>query len=110
MNKKYIAFILLGLIIVAVAAFLLWPKTNNSANEIVGTVEAVNPPICTQNIPNPTCGDGLVIIKTDDGTTSQYRYKSDAAGPSNLDLRVMYKGAKVRIQTADGKITHVESY
>jgi flagellar basal body-associated protein FliL len=107
MKRKRVICILVAIIIVLALAALALFWTRNK-HEVIGTVESVQPPICTQNIANPTCGDGIVTIKTENGAVKEYKYASDKSESGEFNVISLQKGTKVKMMVSQGKITSIE--
>jgi len=106
MKRKRIISILVGAVIILMIAALIFLKVQK--HEIIGTVESVQPPVCTQNINNPTCGDGVVTVRTNDGVVKEYKYASNKSESGEFNFTSLPKGAKVKLIVSQGKVIHVE--
>lgn len=98
-----IATAIIALAVATLISFRAWDK-----HEIIGTVEGLQPPICTQNTTYPTCGDGVLTIKTEDGAVKEYKYASDKSESGEFNITSLQKGAKIKLVVSQGKITNIE--
>ena len=107
MKRKRIVFIVaMTAIVFAVLAVALLKARDR--HEIIGTIENIQPPICTQNMANPTCGDGAVTVRGETGVVKEYKYAVDKSGFGQLNITSLQKGTKIRIMVVQEKITSIE--
>src|SRR6478672_5460091 len=97
------------LIALLIAGALWWKPWQHS--EIV-TIQSVQPPICTQSVLNQECGDGLIIVRTQAGAETEYRYNSDIIVESvngTRNVTSLRKGDKVSLtfSMVGAKITKI---
>jgi hypothetical protein len=106
MKRKHLIFIGLGVAMVFTFAVLAWPMVWGK-HEIVGVVENVKPPICTQNTVNPTCEDEVITIRTKEGSIEEYKYPPKLKyGEPNVTS--LHKGTKIKLIVSQGKISEFE--
>jgi hypothetical protein len=104
-HKRVLALIALTSIsILAVWAWL----TMGSKQKVTGVVESMQPPTCTQNVSNSTCGDGTLRVRTENGAVNEYKYASDKAESGEFNITSIQKGTKVELTISQGKISKVE--
>ena len=107
MKHNRVILIAIGAVIILAVASLVFLRQWDK-REIIGTIERVQPPVCTMNIANSSCGDGVVAVRTEDGAVKDYEYPSDGLEPREFSVASLQKGAKMKLVVSHGKITHIE--
>jgi hypothetical protein len=106
MKRKRVVSVLTVAVIVLAIATLAFLKLRKY--EIIGTVESVRLPICTQNTTSPTCGEGVVQIRTEDGAIKEYKYAPDKSESGEFNFVSLQKGTKIKLVVSRGRITTIE--
>lgn len=110
MKRKLL--VIVGLIAVIVVAGVVWWR-GWAQYDVVATVQSIQPPICTQNIEDSHCGDGVIVVRTAEGTEKEYHYSPKTlVEPSNGQSTVLSslrEGMEIRltISHGDGEVTRI---
>jgi hypothetical protein len=81
----------------------------------VYTVVAYTPPVCTQDLEHPECGDAVITARTNRGDVRTFHYNGTKRpkGEADYSLATLYEpGAKIEITTSGGatvvQVRHID--
>ena len=105
-HKKLFLILILSTGIFVIAS--LWGLHTWSKHIVVGIVEDVEPPICTQSVVSSDCGDGVLTIRTEDGAVSEYKYAPGRSKSGNLNITALPRGTKIELVVSQGRISEAK--